>query len=68
MITPVRRGNPVQRVQAYVAAAIQEPVLEVVTEDQPVRADGGMTLEKFVTDDDDRLEYDCDELSDDFPC
>ena len=44
-----------------VAVAIREPVLEAATEDQPVRADGGVTLEEFSADDrdDDRPE-DCD--------
>jgi hypothetical protein len=52
-----------------VAVAIREPVLEAATEDRPVRADGGVTLESFVTDrDDDSPECDCDELSGDFPC
>jgi hypothetical protein len=49
-----------------VAVAIREPVLEAATEDRPVRADGGVTLESFVTDD--TGECDCGELPDDFPC
>jgi hypothetical protein len=52
-----------------VGVAIREPVLKAATEDQPVRADGGVTLESFVTDDaDDSPECDCDELRDDLPC
>jgi hypothetical protein len=52
-----------------VAVAVREPVLEAATEDRPVRADGGVPLESFVTDDaDDSPECDCDELPDDFPC
>ena len=44
-----------------VAVAIREPVLEAATEDQQVRADGGVTLEEFGADDrdEDRPE-DCD--------
>lgn len=44
-----------------VAVAIREPVLEAATEDQPARADGGVTPDSLVTDDrdDDRPE-DCD--------
>jgi hypothetical protein len=44
-----------------VAVAIREPVLEAASREQPVRADGGVTLEEFGCDDrdDDRPE-DCD--------
>jgi hypothetical protein len=43
------------------AVAIREPVLEAATREQPVRADGGVTLDSFGDDDaaDDRPE-DCD--------
>lgn len=50
-----------------VGVGIREPVLEAATEDQPVRADGGVTLESFVTDND-AVECDCEELRGDFPC
>jgi len=55
-----------------VAVAIREPVLEAASREQPVRADGGVTLEEFATtddrDDDRPDECDCAELSGDFPC
>lgn len=55
-----------------VAVAIREPVLEAASREQPVRVDGGVTVEDFGADDsdDDRPECDCDcgELSGDFPC
>lgn len=54
-----------------VATAIREPVIEAVTEDQPVRADGGVTLDSFGADDrdDDRPEdCDCSPLFEDLAC
>ncbi|CDK38906.1 SWIM zinc finger family protein [Halorubrum sp. AJ67] len=54
-----------------VAVAIREPVLEAATEDQPVRADGGITLEEFGADDgdDDRPEdCECAPSMDNLPC
>jgi hypothetical protein len=49
-----------------VAVAIREPVLEAATENQPVRADGGVTLAEFTTGDNDRDGCWCDDHS--FPC
>ena len=51
--------------------AIREPVLDAASEEQPVRADGGITLEEFGADDrdDDRHdECDCSPLFEDLPC
>jgi hypothetical protein len=49
-----------------VAVGIREPVLEAANEDQPVRADGGVTLASFATEEADRDECWCDDHS--FPC
>ncbi len=49
-----------------VATAIREPVLEAATEDQPARADGGVTPDSFVTDDRDEDGCWCDDH--DMPC
>ncbi|NHN65492.1 SWIM zinc finger family protein [Haloarcula sp. JP-Z28] len=49
-----------------VAVAIREPVLEAATENQPVRADGGVTLAKFATKDNDKDACWCNDS--DFPC
>jgi len=49
-----------------VAVAIREPVLEAASREQPVRADGGVTLESFGTGDTDEDECWCDDHS--FPC
>ena len=49
-----------------VAVAIREPVLEAATREQPVRADGGVTLEEFATKDADEDGCWCDDHS--FPC
>ena len=54
-----------------VAVAIREPVLDAASEEQPVRADGGITFEEFGADDrdDDRPdECDCSPLFEDLPC
>jgi hypothetical protein len=49
-----------------VATAIREPVIEAVTEDQPVRADGGVTLASFADEEDDEDGCWCDDHS--MPC
>ncbi|MFC4249005.1 SWIM zinc finger family protein [Natribaculum luteum] len=49
-----------------VAVAIREPVLEAASREQPVRADGGVTLAEFTTEDDDEGGCWCDDHS--FPC
>jgi len=54
-----------------IAVAIREPVLEAANREQPVRADGGVTLEEFGADDrdDDRPEdCDCGPHFEDLPC
>lgn len=50
-----------------VAVAIREPVLEAVTAEPVMRADGGVTVEE-VTNDSSERECDCGELPNDFPC
>jgi len=49
-----------------VAVAIREPVLEAASREQPVRADGGVTLAEFTTGDTDEDGCWCDDH--DFPC
>ncbi|WP_135852644.1 SWIM zinc finger family protein [Halorussus salinus] len=49
-----------------VAVGIREPVLEAASGEQPVRADGGVTLEEFATKDTDEHDCWCDDH--DFPC
>jgi len=54
-----------------VAVAIREPVLEVASREQPVRADGGVALAEFGADDrdDDRPEgCGCAPSMEDLPC
>jgi hypothetical protein len=48
-----------------VAVAIRKPVLEAVSGEQHVRADGGVTLEEFATKDTDKDGCWCDDS--DFP-
>ncbi|WP_367176671.1 SWIM zinc finger family protein [Haloarcula rubripromontorii] len=49
-----------------VAVAIREPVLEAASREQPVRADGGVTLEEFGAEEDDEDGCWCDTHS--MPC
>lgn len=49
-----------------VAVAIREPVLEAASEEQSLRADGGVILEEFGAEEDDEDECWCDDH--DLPC
>nr|WP_277410058.1 SWIM zinc finger family protein [Natrinema longum] len=49
-----------------IAVAIREPVLEAASRERSVRADGGVTLDSFATEDTNENECWCDDH--DFPC